>query len=117
MFFVDRTAAVLKPTERFLQWLNDSQEDMPDLTLPQLRANCSVFLLPVFDEPEVAVAYIGERHLEIFKAELAGWTLDESTYPADMGLEAFWQFFELEVHDTVLDLEQGDLQVSPVVAG
>ena len=43
MFFVDRTAAVLKPTERFLQWLNDSQEDMPDLTLPQLRANCSVF--------------------------------------------------------------------------
>jgi len=114
MYFVDRSAVVLKPTEHFLAWLNNTQEDMPDLTLAQLRANCSVFLIPVFDEPEEAVAYFDERYLGIFKAELAGWTLDESTYPKNLDLETFWQFFELEVHDSVLDLEEAELQITPV---
>ena len=49
MFFVDRMAAVLKPTDVFLAWLQQYDEDFTDLTLAQLRANCSVFLLPVFD--------------------------------------------------------------------
>ena len=108
MYFVDRSAVVLKPTEHFLAWLNSTQDDMPDLTLAQLRANCSVFLIPVFDEPEEAVAYFDERYL------LAGWTLDESTYPKHLDLETFWQFFELEVHDSVLDLEEAELQITPV---
>ena len=46
MFFVDRMAAVLKPTDVFLAWLQQYDEDFADLTLAQLRANCSVFLLP-----------------------------------------------------------------------
>ena len=52
MFFVDRMAAVLKPTDVFLAWLQQYDEDFADLTLAQLRANCSVFLLPVFEMPE-----------------------------------------------------------------
>ena len=29
-------------------------------------------------------------------------------------METFWQFFELEVHDSVLDLEEAELQITPV---
>lgn len=114
MYFVDRTAVVLKPTETFLNWLKQSDSDLPDLTLAQLRSNCSVFLVPQFDEPEQAVAYFDERHREIFAAELSGWTVDEKDWPQNLDLQTFWQFFELEVHDTVLDLEDADLQISPV---
>lgn len=46
MYFVDRTAVVLKPTARFLEWLKSADENMPDLTIEQIRANCSVFLVP-----------------------------------------------------------------------
>ena len=49
MYFVDRTAVVLKPTARFLEWLKSADENMPDLTIEQIRANCSVFLVPQFD--------------------------------------------------------------------
>ena len=77
MYFIDRTAVVLKPTEAFLEWLKAADSDLPDLTLSQLRANCSVFLIPEFDEPEQAVAYFDERHREIFAAELAGWMIDQ----------------------------------------
>ena len=37
MFFVDRMAAVLKPTDVFLAWLQQYDEDFADLTLAQLR--------------------------------------------------------------------------------
>lgn len=109
MFFVDRMAAVLKPTEVFLAWLKQQGEDLPDLTLAQLRANCSVFLLPVFDAPEEAVAYVGERYQQLFAAELAAWSIDESDFPQPFDLATFWAFFELEVHDMVLDLEESEL--------
>ena len=36
MYFVDRTAVVLKPTARFLEWLKSADENMPDLTIEQL---------------------------------------------------------------------------------
>ncbi|MDO4434188.1 MAG: hypothetical protein Q4B82_06380 [Alysiella sp.] len=115
MYFIDRTAVVLKPTAIFLQWLNQVNGDsLPDLTLAQIRANCSVFLVPEFDEPEQAVAYFDERHHAIFATELASWEIEESQWPKDMSLTTFWQFFELEVHDTVLDLEEGELQSSSV---
>lgn len=115
MYFVDRTAVVLKPAQAFLDWLKQSESggSLPDLTLAQLRSNCSVFLLPQFDEPEQAVAYFDERHREIFAAELAGWTVDEAEWPP-LDLQTFWRFFELEVHDTVLDLSDEDLHNSPV---
>ena len=113
MYFIDRTAVVLKPTEAFLEWLKAADSDLPDLTLSQLRANCSVFLIPEFDEPEQA--YFDERHREIFAAELAGWMIDQEKWPQDMGLETFWRFFELEVHDTVLDLEDAELNPSPLL--
>ena len=113
MYLVDRTAAVLKPTEAFLQWLQKTDTEMPELTLSQLRANCTVFLLPLFDEPEEVVAYFNERFEEIFEAELSSWTIDDHAWP-ELNLDLIWQFFELEVHDTVLDLEESDLENMPV---
>ena len=43
MYFVNRMAVVLKPTQHFLDWINTG--DDVDLTLSQLRADCSVYLL------------------------------------------------------------------------
>ncbi|WP_038315333.1 hypothetical protein [Kingella kingae] len=110
MFFVDRMAAVLKPTEAFWAWLKQHNLDFPDLTVEQLCANCSVFLLPVFDEPEEAVAYVGERYQSLFAAELASWSIDEKDFPQPFDLAQFWAFFELDVHDMVLDLEEAQWQ-------
>lgn len=114
MYFVDRTAVVLKPTVQFLEWLKKSDENMPDLTIEQLRTNCSVYLIPEFDEPEAAVSYFDERYQEIFQAELAAWDEDADHWPKDMSLKAFWEFFDIEIHDMVLDMEESDMNVSPV---
>lgn len=114
MYFIDRTAVVLKPTARFLEWLNSAEEDAPVLTLEQLRTNCSVFLVPQCEEPEEVVAYFDERYRQIFEAEVAGWYLSEEHWPQDMSLKAFWEFFDIEIHDTAFDLEDGEVNLSPL---
>ncbi len=115
MYFVDRTAVVLKPTDVFLTWLKSTDADMPDLTLSQIRSNCTVYLVPETEEPEEVIAYFNERYQGIFETEVAGWEVEKQLWPQEMSLETFWQFFEVEVHDMVLDMVDAEIQVSPVV--
>lgn len=92
MYFVDRTAVVLKPTQRFLDWLKSTDDNLPELTLEQIRSNCSVFLVPEFDTPEAVVAYFDERYRQIFEAEISAWEVGKKDWPQDMGLQAFGNF-------------------------
>ncbi len=115
MYFVDRTAVVLKPTEAFLSWLKSTDADMPDLTLSQIRSNCTVYLVPDTEEPEEVIAFFNERFQNIFETEIAGWEIEKHLWPEDMNLELFWKFFEVEVHDIVLDMVDAEIKVSPVV--
>lgn len=115
MYFVDRTAAVLKPTRVFLDWLNKAGGgDIPALTLEQIRSNCSVYLVPQFDTPEEVLGYFGERHRGIFEAEIAAWDIAEKDWPKDMGFQSFSDFFDIEIHDMVLDTDDEDIKISPV---
>ncbi|PIT11322.1 hypothetical protein BHC46_03345 [Snodgrassella alvi] len=113
MYFVDRSAVVLKPAQAFLDWLQNTSADLPDLTLAQLQSNCTTLLVPEFETPEQVIGYIGERFMLIFEAELSGWEVDRKLWPA-INIDQFWNFFTVEVHDMVLDLVDTDLQVSPV---
>ncbi len=115
MYFVDRSAVVVKPTAAFLQWLNSVEDDDLDLTLAQLRSDCTVLLVPECETPEQVIAYVGERYEAIFQAELSAWYADPKLWPQDMSLSAFWTFFEVDVHDMVLDMEAGDMQLAPVL--
>lgn len=115
MYFVDRTAVVLKPTQAFLDWLKSSDDDLPEMTLEQLRTNCSVYLVPEFETPEEVVAYLDERYLNFFEAELAAWYTEKSHWPQDMSLQTFWSFFDMEIHDMVMDTEEAEWQISPML--
>lgn len=114
MYFVDRSAVVVKPTELFLSWLQGIADDLPDLTLSQLRSNCSVYLVPETDTPEETAGYFGERWKEIFSAELASWELASERWP-ELSPENFARFFDLEFHDLVMDTDEAALQLSPLL--
>ena len=86
MYFVDRTAVVLKPTQKFLDWLKSTDSNLPDLTLAQIRSNCSV----------------------------SSWEVERKHWPQDMGVQAFWEFFDAEIHDAVFDLDEAGIKVAPV---
>lgn len=116
-YLVDRTAVVLKPTSVFLDWLNENLEkegEPIELTLSQVQANSRVFLLPAEISPEAAMAVIGEHYGEIFELELATWFEEQDYWPHNRDLATFWQFFELDVSDEVIDLVDDDLQNCPL---
>jgi len=114
MYFVDRSVAVIKPKQPFLDWLNAVPgNDMVDLTLDSLRSDCTVILLPEFNEPEEAVSHIDEQYEQLFKIEVASWYDDEDLWPQDMSLKTFWEWFDVEIHSTVLDSVEGDISNSP----
>ncbi|WP_147692934.1 hypothetical protein [Vogesella mureinivorans] len=115
MYFVDRSVAVIKPKAPFLTWLNAVPDnDMIELTLDTLRADSTVILLPEFDEPEEAVAHIDEIFEQLFRLELASWYEDESLWPQDRSLKTFWEWFDVEIHSTLLDTVDADIINSPV---
>ena len=114
MYFVDRSAVVVKPTEAFLTWLKSTGDDLPDLTLAQIRSNCSVYLLAQADTPEESAGLFGERWREVFSGEIASWEVPQEQWP-ELTPELFTQFFDLEFHDMVLDTDDDDIRVSPVV--
>lgn len=114
MYFVDRSVAVIKPRQPFLDWLNAvPEQDMVDLTLESLRADCTVILLPEFLEPEEAVSHVDEMYEQLFKMELSSWYEDPALWPADLSLKAFWEWFDVEIHSTVLDSVEGDITNMP----
>ncbi|MFZ4554568.1 MAG: hypothetical protein EBS54_06785 [Betaproteobacteria bacterium] len=108
MYIIDRHLAVIKPKQPFLDWLSKTPGYELDLTLEQMRLDCTALLIPEFDEPEEAIGYIDEIATELFDAELGSWVDDASAWPKDRSLKAFWDWFDVEIHGTVVDLVEDD---------
>ncbi|VEB43206.1 Uncharacterised protein [Chromobacterium violaceum] len=45
--------------------------------------------------------------------ELASWDEDEALWPKDLSLKAFWEWFDVEIHSTVIDSVDEDITNSP----
>ncbi len=116
MYFVDRSAALIKPKQPFLDWLKSVEEKELDITLAQLQCECNMFLIPPYNTPEEAVAYIDEIYLDLFKIELSGWYEDPAVWPEDMSLQAFWEMFEISFHSMVIDTQEAEIQNDPIFA-
>ena len=104
MFLVNRCVVVLRPRQPFLDWLNRTLDDhLVELTLAQIRSDCTTFLLEEFEEPEEAVRWLDEHHQRIFAMELGSWHEDSSIWPRERSLKTFWEWFDVEIHSTVID--------------
>ncbi|WP_434778967.1 hypothetical protein [Neisseria sp. Ec49-e6-T10] len=116
MYFVDRSIALIQPKQPFLDWLRSVEDDQAiELTLSQLRADCNTFLIPQYVEPEEAVAYIDDIYLSIFKIELSSWYEDETVWPKDLSLKAFWETFDISIHTMVIDTVDEGLHNTPLM--
>ena len=116
MFFVDRAVAIIQPQKPFLDWLLSVEpHESVDITLEQLQHECTTFLIPQYNEPEEAIAYIDDIYLSLFQIELSGWYEDPDLWPEDMSLQAFWEMFDVRVHAMVIDTVESDLHNTPIL--
>jgi hypothetical protein len=113
VYVIDRNLAVIKPKQPFLDWLRGVPGNEVELTLDQLCIDCTALLIPEFEEPEDAVSFIDEVGVELFEAELGSWVDDSELWPKDRSLQAFWTWFDVEIHSTVVDLVDEEAPAEP----
>lgn len=111
MYQLDRFVALIRPREPFLDWLR-SVPDFEDLefTLEQVRGDSTALLIPQFDDDEEAVAFVYRIWEEVFMAELDAWTEEKALWPQGRTIEMFMEWFDVEIHTTVAEIEESDTQ-------
>ncbi|MBV8657856.1 MAG: hypothetical protein JO142_08560 [Burkholderiales bacterium] len=113
MYFVDRSIAVIKPKQPFLDWLNKLPDNEVTLTLEDIRSDCTVLMVPEVNEQEDGIAYVDDMADRIFEMELASWTQDDKLWPRVRNLKTFWDWFDVEIHTVLMDSVDQDIHNSP----
>ena len=116
MYAVDRMVALIRPKQAMLDWVNSLPDNEFDLTLEQLCADCTCILVPEFGEIEDAINYIDDIYDRLFAMELVSWHEDEALWPKERSLKTFWEWFDVEIHSTLVDTVDADLQNHPLNA-
>lgn len=104
MHTIDRSVAIIKPKQPFLDWLENQPDWDLDMTLDDLREDSNAYLVPEYDSTEQAMRYIERNHKAIFEWELFGWYTDEAMWPEKLTLSVFRRWFDVEIHEMVIDL-------------
>ncbi len=107
---INRVAAVIKPKAPFLAWIHSIPDmEMEDFTLDKLRSGeQTVFLLPEFFSLDEAGVHVDRIYKTIFETELAGWWTDPKDWPQKMTAKMFHEWFDVELHSTVIDTTGDD---------
>ncbi len=109
MDVVNRAVAVIKPRQPYLDWAKSIPGPADDVTLDELRTDCTAILIPDFDTPVESEAFIAGLAGDLFEMELEAWDRDPTTWPEDRSYKAFQEWFDVEIHSIVLDTADDDI--------
>lgn len=104
MYDIERIATILKPTQLMLDWLIQQPGQDKNLSLDELRTDCTALLIPIFEDEDQATEYLSNIYEGIFANELATWNPDQSAWPEFRTFDIFLDWFDLEYHSLVFDL-------------
>ncbi|MHB1300427.1 MAG: hypothetical protein ACYCY8_06110 [Burkholderiales bacterium] len=109
MYEINRSLAIIKPKQQFLDWLTGVLDPVPEgMTLDELRRDATAILIPEFDDEESALQFVYSNYDELFERELEDWVGDERTWPSARTLKLFKEWFDIEIHSMVTDMVEDD---------
>src|SRR5262245_6119163 len=109
---INRALMVVKPKQPFLQWARgvDENSAASDVSLDDLREDCNAYLIPEYEFDEDQEEILKWCFEDVFAEELYSWSTDEADWPQQRTLEMFMDWFELEFHSIVHDLDDAPLE-------
>ena len=113
MFQIDRSVAIIKPKQPFVDWINSEVDASHQYSIQDFSTDCGVILLPVLDSDEHAEAFIKEMFQDLFELELSSWMTDDDTWPENITYKMFLEWFDVEFHSMVFDSSQNDIEKDP----
>ena len=108
MNVVNRSALSVRPTQAFVDWINqlEATEGEDDLLLEDVEHESTVYLIGEMDSEEAILAYLRERYLDILENELRAWEEDVRLWPETLDWALFEDFLQVEFSYLALDLEE-----------
>lgn len=101
--FVNRNALLVKPKPAFWLWFKTNDKDF---TGPELPIENTIYLISEKDSDEETVKWLKKNFDKIFINELEGRIIVEDYWPTKRNYKMFRDFFEVEFHHMVLDMEK-----------
>jgi hypothetical protein len=105
---INRNVFVAEPTEVFLEWAKYNPDTDLKLTLDELHADSSAYLIP--EQEDDAQSWLRRNFKTIFEIELDGWCTDPSLWPEDRSFKAFKKYFRIHFCSSVIDLAKGAIE-------
>ncbi|MFT4059240.1 MAG: hypothetical protein QM652_06810 [Legionella sp.] len=97
---------ILRPKSIFYAWVTEVtlslEEKMPTNT-EEISSGITVLIIPNGQSSEVFTLYMVSHVEQILRSEFSRWTTDETLWPPRFDLELLYQYFDVEVHTTVID--------------
>ena len=112
MQLLNRTAVTIVGAQPYLDWTrqHDADANRGALTVARAKTFGSAFLLPEIEAEIEVQEWIEENASWLFEFQLSSWTEDESTWPATRDLNAFREWFRVDIHNVVIDVADSDLE-------
>jgi hypothetical protein len=105
---LNRTAVIVTPKRRFLEWVNRLPDAGKPLTIEDAGSLRIVYLAATgYDTPE-ASEIIDTYYEELFEDSLHGWTDDESLWPPNRTSHVFRDWFHVDCIDGVADADPSE---------
>jgi hypothetical protein len=112
MQVLNRTAVTIVGAQPYLDWARSRDADFNKgtLTVARTKSYGTAFLLPEFQLEEDLQEWVEENFAWLFEFQLSAWTEDESAWPATRDLETFREWFRIDIHSTVVDTSDEDIE-------
>ena len=110
MFLINRSVAIIKPKQPFVDWANSVVDEDEQYSIPDISKDCSVILLPETDSDQHAEAVLKEIFQDVFELELLSWITDDDMWPENITYKMFLEWFDVEFHSMVFDSYEYDIE-------
>jgi hypothetical protein len=101
---IDRNAILVRPKRPFFEWVNGLYTDGGNI---HEKDECNIYLIREMGSNEDVLQWVRTHFDALFVNELNDWYTDEDRWPQDRTYALFTEWFNVEVHSMLLDLEDG----------
>jgi hypothetical protein len=112
MRVVNRTAVTVVGAQPFIDWSLSRDADFNKGSITVVRTNPfgTAYLLPEFEDESEVQEWVEDNFTWLFEFQLSTWTEDESAWPALRDFKTFQEWFRLDIHNTVVDVADDDIE-------
>ena len=103
MYNINRSVAIIRPRQPFVDWANSLPDASSPVTLDSFKEDNLVILIPEYQTAEEAEYYINELWEDLFEQKLWDWCTNDAWWPTERTVKTFWKWFHADYHSVILD--------------